>query len=374
MITLRKRGQSFHVDYVSGSRRMRGTLGTKNKDVAFRLKNRLENALAEGSASVLWTEISQILPESTYRSFASFSGVQHKEVPTWSNLTDIFTKGCKIKAKMGNLAPGTFRNYNDAIKNFGEFLAQENLNNLNAITSSLIDSYKMRRLDEILKHKHARNGNGLVAEMIIIRRVFAVGVEHEMIKKNPIKRDPLNKSTQGAEPYTPQEIGQLYEVASPREKDIMTLLRWTGFRRGDAVDHRWSEVNLATQEVDRVAGKNKKRVIIPMHPDLLDMYQRRKEENKPMSCDPVLGSRALGGPLRPDNLYTIVRDLGTRAKVKRAHPHRFRDTFAVTLLAKGATLYETASLLGDTTRTVEMYYAAFIKDGRDRVRTLMREK
>ena len=63
--------------------------------------------------------------------------------------------------------------------------------------------------------------------------------------------------------------------------------------------------------------------------------------------------------------------LGKRAGVPDAHPHRFRDTFAVDLLARGATPYDVAKLLGDTVDTIEKYYAPFVKELRERVRRLM---
>jgi hypothetical protein len=52
--------------------------------------------------------------------------------------------------------------------------------------------------------------------------------------------------------------------------------------------------------------------------------------------------------------------MGRRAGIEDAHPHRFRDTFAVDMLARGATPYDVAKLLGDEISTY-----------RDRVRTLM---
>jgi integrase len=67
-------------------------------------------------------------------------------------------------------------------------------------------------------------------------------------------------------------------------------------------------------------------------------------------------------------LYQRMLALGKRAGVPDAHPHRFRDTFAVDLLARGATPYDVAKLLGDT---VERHYAPFVKELRDRARRLM---
>jgi site-specific recombinase XerD len=50
--------------------------------------------------------------------------------------------------------------------------------------------------------------------------------------------------------------------------------------------------------------------------------------------------------------------LGKRAGIGGAHPHRFRDTFAVDMLSRGASLYDVAKMLGDTIDTVEKHLPA----------------
>jgi uncharacterized repeat protein (TIGR03803 family) len=56
--------------------------------------------------------------------------------------------------------------------------------------------------------------------------------------------------------------------------------------------------------------------------------------------------------------------------VLHAHPHRFRDTFAVDLLCAGAGVgvYDVARMLGDTVETIEKHYAPFVPALREQVR------
>jgi integrase len=70
-------------------------------------------------------------------------------------------------------------------------------------------------------------------------------------------------------------------------------------------------------------------------------------------------------------LYVRMMAIGRRADVPNSHPHRFRDTFAVDMLAKGASPYDVAKLLGDTIETVETHYAPFVKELRERTRRIM---
>jgi integrase len=70
-------------------------------------------------------------------------------------------------------------------------------------------------------------------------------------------------------------------------------------------------------------------------------------------------------------LYQRMLALGQRTGVAEAHPHRYRDTFAVDLLALGASPYDVAKLLGDTVATVVKHYAPFLKELRDRARRII---
>jgi len=85
----------------------------------------------------------------------------------------------------------------------------------------------------------------------------------------------------------------------------------------------------------------------------------------------VLLNPATGQPLTRPRLYQRMLAVGRRAGVLDAHPHRFRDTFAVDLLARGASPYDVAKLLGDTVETVEKHYAPFVRELRERARRIM---
>jgi integrase len=77
------------------------------------------------------------------------------------------------------------------------------------------------------------------------------------------------------------------------------------------------------------------------------------------------------GRMTRPRLYQRRKAIGRRAGIEDVHPHRFRDTFAVEMLARGATPYDVAKLLGGEIATVEKHYAAFVRELRERVRNLM---
>jgi integrase len=65
------------------------------------------------------------------------------------------------------------------------------------------------------------------------------------------------------------------------------------------------------------------------------------------------------------SLRRTIDRLGKLAGV-HAHPHRFRDTFAVELLTQGADIRTVQKLLGhESVRTTELHYAHFVKAHQD---------
>jgi integrase len=116
----------------------------------------------------------------------------------------------------------------------------------------------------------------------------------------------------------------------------------------------WREVHFDRKEIERVTQKRKKRVILPIHTELLFGLEAEWESRKPNPSDRVLLNPLTRKPLTRPRLYHRMLALGKRASVTDAHPHRFRDTLAVDMLTRGASPYDVVKMLGDTIETVEI--------------------
>jgi integrase len=181
---------------------------------------------------------------------------------------------------------------------------------------------------------------------------------------------PGDNPERGAQPFSASQLEKLKQAADP-ELFIFLLLRWTGMRGSDIVGLTWGEVHFDRREIERITQKRRKPVIIPIHSELLFAFEVEFERRSPRPEDQVLPpSRERGRMTRP-RLYQRCKAMGRRAGIEDAHPHRFRDTFAVDMLARGATPYDVAKLLGDEIATIEKHYAPFVRELRERVRTLM---
>jgi len=97
-----------------------------------------------------------------------------------------------------------------------------------------------------------------------------------------------------------------------------------------------------------------------------------KSSRKPRPNERVLLHPVDQLPMPRRRLYERMLSLGKRAGVAYAHPHR--STFAVDMVARGASLYDVATLLGETIETVERHYAEFVSELRERARRMMESK
>jgi integrase len=372
MLTLRKRGKSFHADFLAGTTRLRGSLGTRNQDAARRLVHKLETALSEGSGSALWSELRTLLPPSTFDRFADVVGVTDKQLPTWQDLQQSFETHMGQRIAIGKLQNSTSERYRVTLRELDTFFSEQKIHLLRDITKPQIESFKVWRTERIKKQKNSRGATGLVLDTAILHRVFAFALENEMIAKNPVRMEgrPGENPENGAEPFATNDLTNLREHAA-EDLLIFLLLRWTGFRGSDAVSVTWREVHFDRKEIERVTQKRRKRVILPIQAELLFALEAERQRRKPEPSDRVLVNPTTGTALTRPRLYHRMLALGKRAGVPGAHPHRFRDTLAVDMLMRGASPYDVAKMLGDTIETVEKHYTPFVPELRERVRIIL---
>ncbi len=175
--------------------------------------------------------------------------------------------------------------------------------------------------------------DGLAAENIMLRIPPPRPEEKEIqpFSKEEIKAmlGALETST----PYTrPGKRECAHEIGTAtRNRAIILLMLDTGIRATELCDMRIADVDLKTRHII-VMGKGNKQRIIPISPQTGQAVWRylatRKDEpiNKPLFISSNLT------PLNRDRLNHLIRNIGQRAGVQGAHPHRFRHTFAINYL------------------------------------------
>ena len=375
MLTIRKRGRVFWCDGIIQGSRVRKPRGTRNHDAALRVVAKVERALAEGVESSLWPNLKQFLPEATFRAFADAAGYKEpvlRPEPTWADLSATFENELHRRIALDKLAESTANRYRHTVREFKAFLEERKISLLRDITKPFVESFKVWRAARIKCRNFSRGATSLPLDAAILHRVFAIGVEYEIIEKNPVRMEgrPGDVPERGAQPFSASQLQKLKEAAGP-DMFIFLLLRWTGMRGSDIVGLTWADVHFDRREIERVTQKRRKPVIIPIHSELLFALEVEYERRSPEPSDQVLAQTREHGRMTRPRLYQRCKAMGRRTGIDDAHPHRFRDTFAVDMLARGATPYDVAKLLGDEIATVEKHYAPFVRELRERVRALM---
>jgi len=283
-----------------------------------------------------------------------------------------FETEVRQRIAIGKFRETTWARYQQTLKGFGAFLAEQGLQDLAVITRPVVERFKASRIERLCQSRNARGGTSLPLDVAILHRIFAHAVECEMLKRNPVRLEgrPGEDPERGAQPFTAEQLARLRRAAGP---DLLAflLLRHTGLRGSDAAGLRWEEIDWHAREVHRLTQKRRKRVIVPIHQELLFALEAERNRRRPGPDERVLLNPATGKPMTRPRLYERMLGVGRRAEVPNAHPHRFRDTFAVDLLLKGASPYDVAKLLGDTIETVEKHYAPFVRELRERARRLI---
>jgi integrase len=360
VITTRKRGNLYHVDYVSGPVRLRGPLGTSDPKSAKRLATRISFAMSDGPRSQAWIDLEPSLPPQTWKRFSGHVGVDVRPLGTWGDLLSIYWK-----EHIKGWAKSTARAYDRYLKTFEESLPNAASTPLTYITKSVMEKYRSRRETETASKPQYRNGAALEKEMDLLRGVFSFAKEENMVGANPVKKVKSTAERSVTQPFTDEDMDRMTACATDKEQFAITLLRWTGLRGSDAVDLKWSEVNFNSEEIRRTMLKTGKEVVIPVQAYLVRWLMREKMDEG-FVLDGVASTRT--------QLYNLVRALGDRAKVPGCRPHRFRDTLAVTILLRGGTMYDVAKMLGITTAVAEKHYTPFVPELRSRLRGLLEEK
>ena len=168
-------------------------------------------------------------------------------------------------------------------------------------------------------------------------------VEEEYILTNPLKKIKAIKGEQKVKkPYNDVEVTKIKDNCTTyKQKAIMDLLLTTGIRNSELCGIKLSDVDFFEKSI-LIHGKgNKQRVVYLSDGCLLHLnqYLEDRKSRGVVSDYLICNSRKkrIDGQLRyggltNENLRKIVRQVGERADVENNYPHKFRRTFACTML------------------------------------------
>ncbi|MCU1330700.1 MAG: phage integrase family protein [Bryobacterales bacterium] len=278
-----------------------------------------------------------------------------RKVPDTEAAATEFIASCRDR----NLRESTLSSYANTLK---PFTAQCGKLPVNAIDTVTLDAYRRER--KIAPGTWRK-------ELETLRAFFAWCGERGWCDTNPGRKLKMPKSEDLTTlPFTSEDVGKLLAATSQifsdnpaetdyirrRAKALVYLLLYSGLRISDVAPMKRSMLEPRTRHLTIRILKNGVRLKVLLHQSAVDALTSLPATN------PAYFFWTGKGEIQTciGNLRRTVQRLGVLADV-HAHPHRFRDTFAVELLTNGADIRTVQKLLGHTSvRTTEKHYAHFV--------------
>jgi integrase/recombinase XerC len=340
-LSLKRRGRNWYAVGQVHARRINQSLNTKDRTVAEALKRDLELKILSGGrlGKFLWTK---------YRD----------EFLAW------------IAPQIRGGTRSTLAKYTFIVQRFSRFLADHVILELTDIKPGTITEFvEERRRDVHPTRKNTVGPEGIKSDLRILHRVFAYAEECGYLTENPVRFKRLGVSGGKTLPFTDDELAAMLqddEVSrSPILRAIILSFLFTGLRISDVMRFPLTALDLKHNRMILKTQKRGKIVSLAIHPEWKSALEvHLSYRNKAQHASPYVFSTDRGKPML--NLDARLRMIFRRCKIEHGHAHRFRDTFAVRLLAQGASLYDVSKMLGIDIDTAERHYSPYVKELQER--------
>lgn len=340
MISLYKRGRIWWIRGSYDGRRISSrSLDTSDRVVAEKRKRQVENSLDVGEtprapvAEFVQSYFAQLRPET---------------------------------------ATSTKEKYARVIGRFVRFLNKIGIDHVGKIGPSTLADYLNDRMTDVHPTRKMQVGRpGLRADLLILHALFAHAVRSKLMSENPVSLRGIGRARQGETmPFTQDEIGAMLALElTPYLRALLLFFLHTGMRISDVSGMSKRAVNIKDGRLIWKTKKKGKTVFLPIHPLLAAAIEKHFENSNPeQRASAFLFPTGVGSQDHPGKIDRKLRRVFVRAGIAGGHAHRFRDTFAVRLLERGASLYDVAKLLGITVKIAEDHYSPYVQELQERAR------
>lgn len=214
-----------------------------------------------------------------------------------------------------------------------------------------------------------RGGAGAAARCVAaISAMLSWAVRREFVDRNVAQHVPKLQTRFCARFLNDAEIERLFKTLDDLEAsarisragaDIVRMLVYTGARRREIADLKWSEVDFSRRilllppERTKAGGRNRYRAIA-LSSTAAELLQKRRPEEGPAGVY-VFPMPSDDRPIQ--NLYKVWQRVRTAAGLPDLRLHDLRHTFASTALASGAPLASVGRALGHSSASSTQRYA-----------------
>jgi len=323
--TLRKKRDSYFIDYRVNGRRFRKNVGNSKKIA--------ELALKDLEVKLIKQELGFEIKDSTFQKL----------------LTEYKTY-CKT-----NLAPSTCKRYKSIIDNFLRFLQSDyrHIEKISHFTPKVFEDYKGFRKGE---NAHNRTMN---AELVVLRMMFRLAVQWGYTKENPtdgVTRMRLPKKNP-PQYLTEEQCKKFLEACDDFLYPIFYTFLNTGMRKSELENLEWSDVDFKRRKIKIIEKEDWKPKTnereIPINNGLYEVLNNQRDNGSKYIFPDENGNKIYPNRLRK-RLITLTKKCGFPEVTQ---VHALRHTFASHLVMKGIDLPTVKKLMGHSDIDTTMIYS-----------------
>jgi integrase len=251
-------------------------------------------------------------------------------------------------------APGTVVKYTQHLRPFVEWAGARALAD---ITASEIEFEFLGPWSLTVEKPTLRN------RIAALKSLYDFAERFDLVERNVMRRiEPPPRDDRGVGSWLRRDEDRklLDAVATPIERVVVYLLRYTGLRVSEACSLRWDDVDLdqarlAVRESKTPSGRR----TIPLPPILVPVLRVWRDHRGGAF---VLSTRH-GTAMKPQFVWRIVKRVGERVEIEGLHPHVLRRTYGSDLINEGLRLEVVSKLLGHSSTTItEKSYAQLLDE------------
>jgi integrase/recombinase XerD len=196
-----------------------------------------------------------------------------------------------------------------------------------------------------------------------LRAFFRFCMDSDWLTENPARKiKPPTTTDAPTLPLSDAEIGTILQACdayqhkgrAQRMRALILLLRHSGLRIGDAVS--LARDRIIGDRLELYTARTGTKVYVPLPPEVVEALNTLPRNGNYFFWSGESKVRTITGVWQAK-----LRKLFVQAGLPEVHPHRFRHTFAVSLLLRGVPMERVSILLGHRSiRVTERHYAAWV--------------
>lgn len=260
------------------------------------------------------------------------------------------------------LAASTAEYYIGEVQRFAEYLAQQQICELDDVSARQVREWQMTLLE-------AGEAPGtVIKQMASLRAWYKYLRKQGYASCDVMAKVTLPKRSQRLPIFFREsEVERIYDTIYPAGYDgechkmVLRILYETGMRRSELSSLTLASVDMVNSAI-KVRGKRNKERIVPIQNELkqsIANYMEKRAEvlaSQGVDTDRLLVN-SQGRPLSSNMIYTVVeRYMSCLSGAERTSPHIFRHTFATHMLNEGASIDAIKELLGHSSLNATEVY------------------